>query len=236
MYSGVHVTEMMGSSLGDWILSSFWLQPLVITFHHDPTAITHSLQSTIAHALGFSVSSSRLLATGLTTVTSTHCTTSLKVFICSHNSLIALSSTKLHWLTRYSLHHESYPWPTAVHLLNCLHRTNLLWHWTLHWLAHFQNSLNLRWMVNFYSLRALWADSLKTLLVTSLVLLHLVIHHYPASGHQHLPQKTIFHHCLTSPTQALYSITSSGVSRDLYTLLRNTLPRYYCARQVLERA
>jgi hypothetical protein len=62
---------MTGSSSDDWILLALWLQPLVITLTYSAIAIPHTLQSTVAHALGFSVSSSRFLATGLNTETST---------------------------------------------------------------------------------------------------------------------------------------------------------------------
>jgi hypothetical protein len=58
----VHM-KMMGSSSDDWILLAFWLQLLVITLAYSAITITH--------ALGFSVSTSRLLATGLTTVSLT---------------------------------------------------------------------------------------------------------------------------------------------------------------------
>jgi hypothetical protein len=65
------VTIMTGSSSDDWILLALWLQPLVITLTYSSTTIPHNLQSTVAHALGFSVSISRLLATGLNTETNT---------------------------------------------------------------------------------------------------------------------------------------------------------------------
>jgi hypothetical protein len=58
---------MMGSSSDDWILLALWLQPLVITLTYNAIAIPHTLQSTVARALGFPVSTSHL-ATGLTTV------------------------------------------------------------------------------------------------------------------------------------------------------------------------
>jgi hypothetical protein len=64
----VHVTKMTGLSSDDWILLALWLQPLVITLTFSAIAISHTLQSTVAHALGISVSTSRLLATGLTRV------------------------------------------------------------------------------------------------------------------------------------------------------------------------
>jgi hypothetical protein len=120
----VHVTKMTGSSSDDWFLLALWLQPLVITLTYSAIANPHTLQSTIACALGFSVSTSRLLATGLTTVTSTHCTNSPEDFICSHT----INCAEQHYtaLTHYSLHHESYPRFAAVHLLIWLHHTNLL--------------------------------------------------------------------------------------------------------------
>jgi hypothetical protein len=57
---------------------------------------THTLQFIVAHALGVSVCTSRLLATSLNIVTSSHCTSLLEVFICIHNSLITSSLTVLH--------------------------------------------------------------------------------------------------------------------------------------------
>jgi hypothetical protein len=71
MCTGGTRDEMMGSSSDDWILLALLLQPLVITLIHSAIAIPHILQSTAAHALGFSVSTSRLLATGLNSETST---------------------------------------------------------------------------------------------------------------------------------------------------------------------
>jgi hypothetical protein len=68
---GVHMTIMTGSSSDDWILLAVWLQPLVITLTYSAITIPHTLQSTVAHALGFSVSTSGLLATGLNTETNT---------------------------------------------------------------------------------------------------------------------------------------------------------------------
>jgi hypothetical protein len=65
-------------------------------------------------------------------------------------------------------------------------------------------SLNSAWSVEWYSLRALRADSLKTPLATALLLLRLVPRHYhPATSYKHLP-----YCCMTSPAHALYSITS----------------------------
>jgi hypothetical protein len=51
-------------------LLAFRLQYLLITFSYIAIAILHTLQFTIAHALGFSVFTSRLLATDLKTKTS----------------------------------------------------------------------------------------------------------------------------------------------------------------------
>jgi hypothetical protein len=47
------------------------LQVLLITLKYGAIADLHTFQFTVAHALGFSVSSSRLLATDLNTETST---------------------------------------------------------------------------------------------------------------------------------------------------------------------
>jgi hypothetical protein len=61
--------EMTGSSSDDWILLELRLQPLLITLTYSAIAYSHTLQFTIAHALGFSVFTSCLLATGLNTET-----------------------------------------------------------------------------------------------------------------------------------------------------------------------
>jgi hypothetical protein len=66
--------------------------------------------------------------------------------------------------------------------------TELLWT-ALHW-------LNSAWSVNWYSLQALRADSLKTPLATPLVLLRLVHHHHPATSYKHLPYKTVSYCCV----------------------------------------
>jgi hypothetical protein len=62
---------MTGPSSYDWILLARWLQSLLITLSYNAIAILYSLQFTVAHALGYSVSTSRLLATDLNTETST---------------------------------------------------------------------------------------------------------------------------------------------------------------------
>jgi hypothetical protein len=49
----VCVMEMMGSSLDDWILLALQLQPLLVALTYSAIAISHTLQSTVAHALGF---------------------------------------------------------------------------------------------------------------------------------------------------------------------------------------
>jgi hypothetical protein len=51
-----------------------WLQVLLITFKYSAIADLHNLQFTVAYALGFSVSTSRLLTTDLNTetITSNH--------------------------------------------------------------------------------------------------------------------------------------------------------------------
>jgi hypothetical protein len=101
----VHITEMTDSSSDDWFLLSQSGYNRSYLHLHTWSAITspHTLQFTIAHALGFPVSTIRLLAMGLTTVTITHCTSSLQVFICSHNLPTAASGTTLH--CRHSLHY-----------------------------------------------------------------------------------------------------------------------------------
>jgi hypothetical protein len=63
------MTEMAGSSSDDSILLVLRLQLLLITLNHNTIADSHNVQYTIAHVLGFSVSTSRLLATGPNTET-----------------------------------------------------------------------------------------------------------------------------------------------------------------------
>jgi hypothetical protein len=75
----VRATKMTG-----WLdLLALWLQSLWITFKYNSAADLHNLQLTVTHALGFFVSTSRLLATDLNTdtVTSNH----YEVFLCSTN-------------------------------------------------------------------------------------------------------------------------------------------------------
>jgi hypothetical protein len=67
----VRVTIMTGSSSDDWILLGLRLQPLLITLNYKAISVLHNLQSTAGHALGFSVCTTRLLATDLNTETST---------------------------------------------------------------------------------------------------------------------------------------------------------------------
>jgi hypothetical protein len=67
----VLVTVMTGSSSDDWILLVLRLQVLLITLNYNAMAILHNLQFTVEHALVFSVSTSRLLATDLNTETGT---------------------------------------------------------------------------------------------------------------------------------------------------------------------
>jgi hypothetical protein len=52
-------------------LLASWLQVLLIALKYSAIADSRNFQSTVAHALGFSVSTSRLLATELNTETST---------------------------------------------------------------------------------------------------------------------------------------------------------------------
>jgi hypothetical protein len=98
---------MTGSSPDDWILLARRLRSLLITLNYNAIAIPRTLQSTVAHALGFSVSTSRLLATGLNREIST--STHYQVFLllrlqalCTnlysatlHSSLTALNCTAL---------------------------------------------------------------------------------------------------------------------------------------------
>jgi sulfur carrier protein ThiS len=60
---------MVGSSSDVWILLALWLQPLLITLSHNAITIPHTLQSTLAHALEFSVYTRHLLAAELNTET-----------------------------------------------------------------------------------------------------------------------------------------------------------------------
>jgi hypothetical protein len=70
----VHVTKIMGSSLDDWI---YWFLLCTVSLNYKPyssIADLHTFQFTVAHALGFSVSTSRILETDLNTdtITSNH--------------------------------------------------------------------------------------------------------------------------------------------------------------------
>jgi hypothetical protein len=65
------VTIMTGSSSDDWILLGLLLQILLIILNYSAIADAHNLQFTAGHALGFSVFTSRLLATDLNTETTT---------------------------------------------------------------------------------------------------------------------------------------------------------------------
>jgi hypothetical protein len=97
---------MTGSSSDDWILLALRLQPLLVTLNHNAITIPH----TVAHALGFSVSTSRLLATGLNTDT----ITSKLIFsvpICIHYSLTAPNCTAIH--SKSSNHTQSLHRPTS---------------------------------------------------------------------------------------------------------------------------
>jgi hypothetical protein len=64
---GVSVTNITGSRLDDWI---YWHFGTSVTIslndnQYSATADLHNLQFTVAHALGFSVLTSRLLVTEL---------------------------------------------------------------------------------------------------------------------------------------------------------------------------
>jgi hypothetical protein len=59
---------MTGSGSDDWI---YWHFGYTLSLNHSAIADLHNFQFTVAHALGFSVSTSRLLATDLNTETST---------------------------------------------------------------------------------------------------------------------------------------------------------------------
>jgi hypothetical protein len=64
---------MTGSSSDDWIYWHFGYN-LLIALNYNDIAILNTLQFTVAHALGLSVSTSRLLATDLNIeiITSNH--------------------------------------------------------------------------------------------------------------------------------------------------------------------
>jgi hypothetical protein len=72
----VHVTSKTGSSSDDWIYWQFVTHTLLITRKHrqySTIAHLHTFQFTVAHALGFPVSTSRLLATNLNTEQHSNC-------------------------------------------------------------------------------------------------------------------------------------------------------------------
>jgi hypothetical protein len=73
-YWVVHATNKTGSSSDDWIYKQLVTHPLLITLtykSHSSLADLHHLQTTVAHALGFFLSTSHLLATDLDTQTAT---------------------------------------------------------------------------------------------------------------------------------------------------------------------
>jgi hypothetical protein len=67
----VHATKMTGSSLDDWIYKhlgyTFTLNYAYIQVTQRSRWFTYHLQTSVAHTLGFPVSTSRLLATALNT-------------------------------------------------------------------------------------------------------------------------------------------------------------------------
>jgi hypothetical protein len=67
---GVRMTNVTGSSSDDWI---YWHLVTIFLNYKQYSAITdlHTFQFTAAHALGFSIFTSRLLAMDLNTETST---------------------------------------------------------------------------------------------------------------------------------------------------------------------
>jgi hypothetical protein len=70
----VHATNKTGSSSDDWIYEQLVTHVHLITRtyrQYSAIADLHYLQHTVAHALGFSLSTSRLLATDLDTQTTT---------------------------------------------------------------------------------------------------------------------------------------------------------------------
>jgi hypothetical protein len=65
IYCDAYVTNKTGSSLDDWIYYQLVMHSLIITLKHGQYSAMsrlHQLQFTDAHALGFSLSTSRLLA------------------------------------------------------------------------------------------------------------------------------------------------------------------------------
>jgi hypothetical protein len=96
----VQVTRMMGSSSDDWIYWHFQLQPLLIAFtyrQYGAIADLHHLQYTVAHALGFFLFTSRLLAMDLNTETTT--VSHSKYYTCVRPSN---HTSVLHRLTSFS--------------------------------------------------------------------------------------------------------------------------------------
>jgi hypothetical protein len=62
----MYATNKMGSSSDDWIYSQLVTHSLIITLKYSlysAVSHLHQLKFTIAHALGFSLSTSRLLVT-----------------------------------------------------------------------------------------------------------------------------------------------------------------------------
>jgi hypothetical protein len=122
-----------GSSSDDWILLALWFTTARnYTYIHGALSLVHTRYSPPLHTHWDSVSTSRLLATGLNTVTtSTYCTASLRVFLWLHNSLIAPTCTALiHYSTFLSLpitqadFFRCYFLATIPRTLNCTPNTN----------------------------------------------------------------------------------------------------------------
>jgi hypothetical protein len=66
MYCGVYATDKMGSSSDDWLYYQVVTHSLLITLIHrlyNAVSHIHQLKSAVAHALGFSVHTSRFPAT-----------------------------------------------------------------------------------------------------------------------------------------------------------------------------
>jgi hypothetical protein len=136
----VHATNKMGSSWDDWIFTSWVTHSLLVTLTHrqySAIADIHTFQFTVAHAIGFSPSTSRILATNFDTQTTT------------------VSNSKCYTYIRYSIHtlnlHRATNFPLL--LFTSLHFTLLHFTYNSHSQPRTLNS-SLYWNLSFLATRS----------------------------------------------------------------------------------
>jgi hypothetical protein len=132
IYCDVHVTNKTGSSSNDWIYYQLVTHSLVITFKYSLCSVIshlHNLQSTVAHALGSSLSTSRLLATDLDTqtVTALHSKYYTRRKSFSHISSL-LTAMNFPLLLHLKVSSEYFGFPANLHSTNFF-RITTIWGW-----------------------------------------------------------------------------------------------------------